>query len=513
MILNDVMLLAISKLKARKQRTAATVVSISVLFGVVITAFFIIAGIRSGIENAAKIQFGETVYLEISQDFAGWGNQALLARAIELYKTSSDPDKAYPVITINNYGQLLDEPYLDDNNIFAQAAIEEHQLAMQQEVENSLADKIKDYDATILTIQEFFIRGDTLRIGENYGLKETGQNLLLADQKFITSIIEVDQLNESALPIIVPADIAGQIVGLGQPSRLYSTIQQLNSYIKEVREKSIGHTYVATMMSQNEEVSIKYQIVGLTPPFGSMQLAKTAGEFQILDLLLGNLGAYKTPFILADPTSEIFKQHYTPTSANSISASFLVEFTNINDAVSFQKKYSCSASENHCSDFFISEFANNRVNNHEIFSIADILLAIFATFFSVVAAIIMFATISRVIDDERQSIALYRAEGASTANIVQIYTGYIFALCLMTCAAALVIGLTLSYISSVLISPDLTIIVKLFYNITDDINVTLLAFDPRIFLIFATIFVIGALSILLMINKITSKNVIEDLKS
>lgn len=515
MIFSDAMLLAVSKLKIRKRRTIATIITASMLFGVVIAVFLIIFGLKSEIENASQSQFGNKVYIKATKDILPWNEQSVLARAVQLFNESSDPDKAYPLITENERGNPLDEAYLDTNNIFALQAINEFKQETKQQFENEISEKINDYNASMSPMNKYVIRGDTISINDDYTIRDSGRTVISIDPATTELLIETKHSDESAIPVIMSAENASQIFSFELPVNSHPTQEQLEEYMKNLRNRALGHTYEATISSEETTNSVKYQIVGLTAPLRNMTLSKSVGEVQPLDLIMSKLGANTVPFIIADPNSAAFIENYTlEPSIENLTIDLLIEFDREDEAAKFYNLYSCDATAiSNCADVTIIEFANNHMFIRKAFNETDAYVTIFAVFFSIIAAVIMTATISKVIEDENHSIALYRAEGASTKNIVQIYAIYVVMLSLLICAAAFIVGLSLSGLATLAASDIVTSTVRVFYNIQSDIYVPLIGFDLRILLVFAAIVLIGLLSLVLVSDKIRIKNITKSLKS
>ncbi|MFV0485420.1 MAG: FtsX-like permease family protein [Candidatus Saccharimonadales bacterium] len=512
---SDSLLLATSKLKIRKRRTIATIITASVLFGVVIAAFMVIFGLKTGIEDTARSQFGNKVYINTTKDVFPLNEQSVLTRAVQLFNSSADPDKEYPLVTVDAQGNPVDEAYLDTSNVFAMVAISEYKQSAKQQFETDTKSRIDGYDAALSSIYEYVIRGDTINIGDNYMVDNSGYTIAFIDSSFTKELIEVEDFDESAIPVIMSAENASQIFDFELPARTRPSQDQLEEYMQNLKNKALGQIYEATISSENGATTAKYQIVGITAPLRSMALAKSVGEVQVLDLIMAKLGGNALPLVIADPYSQTFIENYMLASGTETTTiDLMIEFEHEDEAAEYYEQYSCDASAvSNCSSVTIIEFANNHMFIRKAFDDADKLLIIFAVFFSIVAAIIMIATVSKVIDDESRSIALYRAEGASTKNILQVYVAYVVILSLMICAAALAVGLLLGGIATLFNSSIVTSAVRVFYNIQSDIYIPLIGFDPRIWLILAAIVVIALLSLVLVSDKIKIKNIARSLKS
>ncbi|MDR3298063.1 MAG: ABC transporter permease [Candidatus Nomurabacteria bacterium] len=511
MKINDALLLASSKLRARKLRMINSIIAISVLFGVIVAAFLVVHGLRSGLESAADMQLGGKTYLNVSQSISSLDDQRITSLAIELYKASTDLDKEYPLVTTYPSGEELKDLYLDKNNVFALQAADEYRSVIEGELKDNIAGKIDDYGASVLPIKKYIARADSINVGGNHTISNAGGVLLYLPEQVGRYFEQSVAPDNDAISVIVPLDVAGQIVGLGQIPSSASSEEKVE-YISLVREKALGYVYEASLLGELVELEVSYKIVELSSPLGSFRLAKRSNEFHILDIIMSNLGADPTPFIVSDNSSLLFQDTYTESNVFSISANYLVEFAEVDQAADFRERYSCGIAENHCQGFYVEEILNNHLNINSVFGSVDWLLIIFAVFFSVVAVIIMMAVLSRIFDEEHQAIALYRAVGAATRDIVQIYAYYVAMLCGLACVAAMIIGIILAGMASMGWSADLVANVGYFYGVSEGISITLIGFDLRILLVFVTIFVVGALCFVLLSNKLTARDIVKDLK-
>lgn len=137
----------------------------------------------------------------------------------------------------------------------------------------------------------------------------------------------------------------------------------------------------------------------------------------------------------------------------------------------------------------------------------------FAIAFTVIATIIMTGTISRVIDDERQTIALYRAVGATTGDIVYIFAGYIFTLSILIATSAVVVGLLISVTATVMNTGLITANIAAMYGLSALSPVVFVGFDVRIFYIGISIIFAGLICLTLVLKKLISKNIIKDMRA
>src|SRR5690606_17907397 len=92
---------------------------------------------------------------------------------------------------------------------------------------------------------------------------------------------------------------------------------------------------------------------------------------------------------------------------------FMVRFSDAKSAASFTADNSCHYIDNNCDNFFASELITSRIALYNLSDTINKLIASIALFFCLIAVLIMSGTLSRIIDDEKQTTAVYRAVGAS----------------------------------------------------------------------------------------------------
>ncbi len=87
MKLRDIMVLVKGKLQVRRKRTSVTVITASVLFGVVLTLLFVSSGYFGSLARDARTLLGDP-QVTVSYPIGTPDDQGLVERAIELYNAS-----------------------------------------------------------------------------------------------------------------------------------------------------------------------------------------------------------------------------------------------------------------------------------------------------------------------------------------------------------------------------------------------------------------------------------------
>ncbi len=124
----------------------------------------------------------------------------------------------------------------------------------------------------------------------------------------------------------------------------------------------------------------------------------------------------------------------------------------------------------------------------------------------------MVGTTYRITSDEEKTIALYRAVGATTGHIVQIFTGFLAAFSLLIALTSSLLALIASAILTLVYSPLITANASALFGLPNPTPVVFIGFDWRITLVWLIIITIGAISLLPILRKLTGRNVIKDLR-
>ncbi|MDR3297912.1 MAG: hypothetical protein LBT19_00825 [Candidatus Nomurabacteria bacterium] len=164
MKIKDIATLVNSKLKVRKLRTSITIITASILFGVVITVLLIAKGFFNGVTEFAKSTFGDEAILFIDFQTGGTDTPATQTEAIRLYNESSAENKEYPVITPTPIHGLNPEPYLDNSNPFAIAAVSKIRTEQNNQAQASVSKLIEPFQGKTVGITEIYNANNALFI-------------------------------------------------------------------------------------------------------------------------------------------------------------------------------------------------------------------------------------------------------------------------------------------------------------------------------------------------------------
>ena len=551
MKLKDISVLVGSKFKIRKTRTAVTIVTASVLFGVIITVLFATYSFFGGIMQSARETLDGGPLFVVEYPTASLDNKETRAKAVELYEASTDPDKQYPVITPDPI-ELSEEttatfpPYLEAGNPFAIAAVAPLKAQQNQNAKNAITDLVTPYRGKVVaTTNNSDIVGGTLVIENltpsteyvSFSTDGPGNRVIVLDNvDIVAPLIKITEPKDDVVQILMPLNLAAVLLDIRLPTHYDQEFSVLMDSVTTVNQKAIGHQFTGTITNdEGQETKITYEIVGLLPPRDSSINSSSGSNaistinpyaniniFENSVLSLQSISAgQSSSFIVTNPSSAAFQSHYKKVvMGTSYSGSTIVSFENAQSAAAFDsyRQTVCfyaddEGPESMCRSIEFREFITNQLSIYNEYRFHNLSIVVFAIAFSIIAAIIMLGTVSRVISDEHQTIALYRTVGASTGNILQIYSAYILTLCLLIIACATIIAVILSGVLTFISSPLLTANVGVMHNNPDLSPITFLGFDPRTFLIYAVIIGVGLLCLLLVTAKITSKNILKDLRN
>lgn len=537
MKIRDASVLVISKLRIRKLRTVVTIITASILFSVIICMLFLIKGLANNLMSSSNIVFGGKTVLAVNYYRGNYDTSEIQEKAVELYEASNDPDKQYPIITPEPNDGFTLPPYLDSNNSFsilaAQSYVDEQNVSAE-----AIVDEIaRDYGGRVESIMNYYeIEGSSLSIdGLSSHNNWPGVRVAVIYGPTIEQLVRASGLRDDLIQVVVSVDSAAKLLQIEKPSeRDADRDVKIMDYIEEANRRAIGFTFSGIVNKVGdgvgysgidsmqvgegvadvpEESEVMYEIVGLIPSY--VQPRSIDYSVNPVDMIVGSLSANNYPsdtFIVANYDSPAFKLAYRLSiDNNAYSTRVLTAFSDVEEAYEFSRKYSCN--EPGCSPMMsVDEFISNKFNLRVVLEHVDKLLVAFAVVFSIVAAIIMAGTLSRVVGDERQTIALYRVVGASSGNIVEIFTGYVLMLCLFMIVCSAVFGFCLASVISFMNSTHAVSFISEMYNVTSMGSVFLVGYDTRILFIFAIILVIGFACILLVLEKLLSRDIVRGLR-
>jgi ABC-type lipoprotein release transport system permease subunit len=526
MTLKDTMVLVASKLRVRRRRTIATIITASVLFGIIATVLFVAKGLQNNLARAAQTNSGKEVIMVVRSISNLANSPEAEAKALELYDQSDDPNKKSPVIE-----EFVDESYtytyLDTENPFTLAAFaflhkEGHQAAITR-----LNEIVEEYHGKVISSEEVYaLTADTLFIDGltkeepmpdgTISYSGPGEIFNVVNRDVLAPFIKLTEQKDDVIQVLAPLDYAAKVMGISVPTYRTSAYAKFREYVNTVNERAIGHRFtgIATT-TDGQEREITYEIVGLLPPTSTNLFNRnygigpdTADPVKLLVKSLDGTNGGKG-LMVTNPGSTAFRSNYGSGADNYMikTNDILASFGNIEDAADFNERYGTGTGST-----TTYEYMGSQLILRNGFALINRAISIFLLIFSFVAMIIMAGTVNRVIDDERQTIALYRAVGASTKDIVQVFTAYIFTLVLFVIVSATVTGLVLSGVLTAINTSLVTAFISLSYNLPNLAPTIFIGFGPQLLVVCLAVITVGLICLLLVQRKLHSKNIVKDLR-
>ena len=520
MKLSDVFLLASAKLKIRKRRTIISALTISLLFGVVVAGLVISDSVMKGLDQVSQEMFEGKIYLITSRQVASYyTNQDVFRRANELYELSDNPEKSPPVVTKNELDETI-LPYLDVTNEFARKAVSEFLEKESDKTLELVEELIQEYGGRVVSkVGELRPKDGNYVDIEAFSMSNVsvyGSPISSYSDEMLKPMITIARtdMDEDSIPVIVPMNGAELILGM---KRLPKKASLSERYVRmvEIMEKAPGVMFEGNVTTPTGELigTVSYQMIGVSPTGGYIEV-DSISNVNLINIFLTAIGTFNST-AMSIPESyigEIEDDVFEFATKSSWSIDVAVEFDDVEKAVRYDRENDCGYIENGCDDLFVGEFITNRVDLYNMAEWIDKAMMWVAGFFGVIAVFIMAGILSRVIDDERQATAVYRAVGASKSDIRKIYLMYVLILSVMAAVMAIVIGYALSLGVHIAYSSELSASAKAVLGVRSEMKIGMVGFDIRILAIVAIMLGVGVTSALLSLDKIVSKNIIYDIK-
>lgn len=334
--------------------------------------------------------------------------------------------------------------------------------------------------------------------------------------------------DNDAMPVFVSYDVAAEKVGIN----LGDSVENLKKVRELAKNKIIEY--------ENEGDTLKFEIIGLTPPYQDLWNKSYFDFFAIVGGNSMSLARLGSPVYFRESDklkiygfvseSEIVRrervldeQQYltenpeaeTDSSWSEIkeSKSKILAFDDFDNAYEFAEKYGCLTATEMCQRLSDSEFMTFQFDlvkfraNFEA-STRNILI-----FFSVIAAFILALTLSKIFLDEQKTSAIFQAVGANRRDIFKIYFMYSMFLGLIIAIFVQIIGYFGAFLINLWQSDISTQTAKFTMAIIDDsFRLNLFGFGANSLLVSLAALIVVIISYLLTLDKINSKNIVNTLK-
>lgn len=528
MKISDAFVLAYSKLSIRRTRTFIAILTSSVLFGFIILILFLFRGLTSGLDRAAD-SFGDSGRaILVGYGSLGFNDPRVMEKAKSLYNASNDPDKRNPMIDFIFDGEVV-ATNIDKENPFAIEAMNAFSSQQRQESSNARKEMIESYDGKAISeLKIYGINNNSVYIDKISPSKDPDEyisgnastynyphvsdpGILVAtasDDLFLPFIKKTEKRND-VVQIVVFLDEAAKLMDIKFPTLTGdSNPDGIDDYINEVNSKAIGHTFTGTISSGDGATStIEYEIVGLFPSKLFPRAVRSADFIEnVLSYFTSN-SLVPFSFAVTNPESSAFKSAYSENGHEGDSYSAAL-FESDENLYKISDQYMGETN----SRIKIEDFISPRLSKVRVSNAIDNIVAVFTAIFVSIAIIVMVGSVGRIIDDERSNIALYRSIGATGKNIVQIFASYIFILCLMIICLSLLLAFLAAAVLTFIFGHEITANISAIHNTPNMFPVILVGFDFRILFVSFAIFCVGAICLLLVIDRIIAKNIVRDLR-
>ena len=334
--------------------------------------------------------------------------------------------------------------------------------------------------------------------------------------------------DNDAMPVFVSYDVAAEKVGIN----LGDSVENLKKVRELAKNKIIEY--------ENEGDTLKFEIIGLTPPYQDLWNKSYFDFFAIVGGNSMSLARLGSPVYFRESDklkiygfvseSEIVRrervldeQQYltenpeaeTDSSWSEIkeSKSKILAFDDFDNAYEFAEKYGCLTATEMCQRLSDSEFMTFQFDlvkfraNFEA-STRNILI-----FFSVIAAFILALTLSKIFLDEQKTSAIFQAVGANQRDIFKIYFIYSMFLGIIIAIFVQIIGYFGAFLINLWQSDISTQTAKFTMAIIDDsFRLNLFGFGANALLVSLAALIVAIISYLLTLDKINSKNIVNTLK-
>lgn len=270
----------------------------------------------------------------------------------------------------------------------------------------------------------------TLRIGYS--------TVPVVESDILAPVIEVDldSVPEDAIPVVASMSMLASWRQSSVPSSKEPITRKMQM-MDGLRERSIGHEIIV-----GEQ---KLFVVGILPgEFGidTLSLANAGKKMNPLNIILEQIGVGKgSAFLLDDGEQGV--------SGSTDDEAVYVMFSDESKALAYRRALgaeACSLSDailRGCDvavEFSANQVVGNSISAQESFAVLWKIYGWLAFGLSIVAGVVMISTYTRLIGDDAEKIALYRALGAGRWQVAGVYCVYLLILSLLAGLFALVIG-------------------------------------------------------------------------
>lgn len=325
--------------------------------------------------------------------------------------------------------------------------------------------------------------------------------------------------------VIVPLEAAANLAGVEMPERDAEVAEQLDA-IREVRENTLGKVV-------KNEAGEKYYIAEILPGgvyASNLSFMNIGQGGNPLDLILGQVRTgmsqnFITKSVKAEPKVD---ESDTEQSSGFIVVEdidaeamgmVLAQFENIEAAYDYyqDKANYCSETDRIFSmcgkdyKYQVVSAISDPITTYENMQNVWLVFKIVAAVLAVIALIIAISTYGRLIGKDMKIIALYHAMGANKRQIRLVYLTYLLMLSIMAVGFAIIVGLALAAVLSLVNMTGLTQIFALGFGVETE-GVWLVGWNGLILVVAGTMVFAAVIVILLGNGNFGTKELARKLK-
>lgn len=466
MKISDMMTLVGARFKTRKLRMIVSVVTMSVLFGLVIGVIMIVGGTTNVIERLNTDAYGDGVLMSVS-----YSN--------ETGDTSEDKAKAYVEQFVQQYnGEVM-------GRFIRYEARGEIVKIEGIEIDNSNPD-FSCWPGCVV------------------GRVDSISDVALGD------LIEITERKDNVIQVVLPFEQAATLLGLNTLNwSAQNTNQEVREYFQAVRSKAIGYQFEVAVVDDNgQQKEYTFEIVGLLQ---SRDKHSFNYDIDLLQMLMYSDKSFSGTFIV-NPNSTAARELYT---VNNVPGriSFLVKVDNATIANQMEQVEREKRIRGD-SPLSIDGIAiDTRMETAEKERIFNQYLVFVTIVLSIVSVIIMAGTVSRIISDESNTMALYRTLGARNGEIIVIYLLYMLVLGILVIICSTLIGFAIALGMSAYEYETFETNAMVMYGLENPGSMLLLSFNEKIVVVYGVILGIEVLSLFLLLPKMFGDNIVKNLKT
>lgn len=325
--------------------------------------------------------------------------------------------------------------------------------------------------------------------------------------------------------VVIPLEVAAKLADIEMPERDAKATEKL-SIIKEVREKTLGEVV-------KNEAGEKYYIAGILPSgvyASNLSFMNIDQSGNPLDLILSQISTGMSPnFIIksAEVKPEVNNSDEEQRSGfvamDDVNAEEMgivfAEFKNIKTAYDYyrDKVNYCSETDrifSMCGNDYkyqVMTAVSNPLTTYENLQNIWLVFKIVAAVLVVIAVIIALSTYARLIGKDLKIISLYHALGATKGQIRVVYIVYLLMLSVMAVGFAILLGLGLAAVLSMVNMEALSQVWSLAFGVEAE-AIWLIGWNNLIWWITGVILLAAVIAVVLGNGNFTSKELAKKMK-